>query len=178
MEHQKYFSHSHYNKPFHTVSNFFTPNKIKTDPFFYQTKVGSCAYVTVRNNQSRAMPFNIVNSKGRGLNHYKTIPKKLAEQKSVYTKDYLPVPDLHCGMGKKPLMPYDPQSCRSRMPINGVVIGMNNRSYFTIGDSNLINRKQWNSSYRDNYRWPRSFPISNPGINADLAKRNHKKLND
>ena len=45
-----------------------------------------------------------------------------------------------------------------------------------IGDNGLINRKQWASTYRDNFRWPRLVPISNPGILSDMAKSSHKKL--
>lgn len=165
-------------KPFYnTTSGFFTPNKSRTDSFFRDSKVGSCQYVMVRNGQSKAMPFRIRNERGNGLNHFKTVPKRLEEVKSVYEHDYFPVPDLHCGMGKKPLMPYNPDSCRSRMPITGVVMGLNNRSYITIGDRGLINRKQWSSTYRDCFRWPRMSPISNPGIISDMAKNNHMKLN-
>lgn len=175
---QTHYNNQYISKPFYnTTTGFFTPDKNRTNSFFRNSKVGSCKYVMVKNGQSKAMPFRIRNERGRCLNHYKTVPKKLEEVKSVYEHDYFPVPNLHCGMGKKPLMPYDPDSCRSRMPITGVVMGLNNRSYISIGDRGMINRKQWSSTYRDNFRWPTLVPISNPGITSDIAKQNHMKLN-
>lgn len=160
-----------------TVNKCFTPDKNRTHPYFYNTKVGSCSYVIVNNNQTKAITFNIRNSKGNGLNHFKKMPKKLEELKTIYNKDYKQIPELHCGMSKKPLMPYDPKCSRNRLPLYGVVMGMNNRSYFTIGNSNFINRKQWCSSYKDNYKWPKILPINNPGISSDIIKRNHRNLN-
>ena len=166
-------------KPFaNTTTGFFIPNHAKTNTFFQNAKVNSCSYVMVKNGQSKAMPFTIINQRGRGLNHFKTVPKRSEEVKSVYEKDYFPVPDLHCGMGKKPLMPYNPDCCRSRMPKTGIVMGLNNRSYITLGNTNNINRKQWLTNYRDNFRWPTVVPISNPGINSEISRRKHLSINE
>ena len=173
---QNHYDNQYISKPFYnTTTGFFTPNKNRTNSFFRNSKVGSCKYVMVRNGQSKAMPFRIRNERGRCLNHYKTVPKKLEEVKSVYEHDYFPVPNLHCGMGKKPLMPYDPDSCRSRMPITGVVMGLNNRSYISIGDRGMINRKQWTSINKSSFKRPQSSFNPNPGILADMAKRSHYK---
>lgn len=159
-------------------SRYFVPNKEKTNPFFKDSKVASCSHVLVKNGQSLAIPFRIINSRGRSLNHYKTVPEKSAEVKSVYSKDYTPIPFMHCGMGKKPLVPYNPFSYRNRLPIGGMVsMGMKNSSMVNIGDNGLINRKQWSSTMRDSFRWPRMNPVSNPGITSDIAKENHRKLN-
>ena len=157
-------------------TKFFHPNKGKTNPFFKLSKVGSCSHVLVKNGQSLAIPFHIINSRGRSLNHYKTVPEKSAEVKSVYMKDYTPYPNMHCGMGKKTLIPYDPSSYRSRLPIGGIVMSHKNKSLIEIGDGGLINRKQWASTYKDTFRWPRMTPVSNPGILSDMAKSCHKKL--
>ena len=91
-------------------------------------------------------------------------------------KDYTPYPNMHCGMGKKPLIPYDPSSYRSRLPIGGIVMSHKNKSLIEIGVGGLINRKQWASTYKDTFRWPRMTPVSNPGILSDMAKSCHKKL--
>ena len=159
-----------------TQTSFFNPNKSKTDAFFKDTKVNSCSYVLVKNGQSLAFPFIIRNERGRGLNHYKTVPEKSKEVKTVYMHDYSPYPNMHCGMGKKPLMPYDPSSYRSRLPVGGIVMSHKNKSLIELGANGLINSKQWNSTYRDNFRWPRLVPISNPGILSDMAKSSHQKL--
>lgn len=155
---------------------FFNPNKEQTHSFFKQTKVGSCSHVLVKNGQSLAVPFGILNERGRGLNHFKTVPEKSAEVKSVYMKDYTPKPFMHVGMGKKPLVEYDPNSYRNRLPIGGIVMGMKNKSLIEIGDGGLVNRKQWRSTARDSFRWPTILPISNPGITSDMSKRVHQKL--
>ena len=159
-----------------TQTSFFNPDKTRSDAFFRGTKVGSCSFVLVKNGQSLAVPFKIRNERGRGLNHYKTVPEKSAEVKSVYMKDYTPYHNMHCGMGKKPLIPYDPSSYRSRLPIGGIVMSHKNKSLIEIGDGGLINRKQWASTYKDTFRWPRMTPVSNPGILSDMAKSCHKKL--
>lgn len=159
-------------------TKFFHPNKGKTNPFFKLSKVGSCSHVLVKNGQSLAIPFHIINSRGRSLNHYKTVPEKSAEVKSVYMNDYTPIPFMHCGMGKKPLLPYDPLSYRNRLPFGGIVsLGQKNSSLINIGDNGLINRKQWSSTMKDSFKWPRMVPISNPGITSDMAKESHRKLN-
>lgn len=110
-----------------TQTSFFIPDKTRSDAFFRGTKVDSCSFVLVKNGRSLAVPFKITNESGRGLNHYKTVPEKSAEVKSVYMKDYTPYPNMHCGMGKKPLMPYDPSSYRSRLPVGGIVMSHKNR---------------------------------------------------
>ena len=92
--------------------------------------------------------------------------------------DYTPIPFMHCGMGKKPLLPYDPLSYRNRLPFGGIVsLGQKNSSLINIGDNGLINRKQWSSTMKDSFKWPRMVPISNPGITSDMAKESHRKLN-
>ena len=157
---------------------FFKTHQEWGSPFFKNTRVGSCSHVLVKNGRSLAIPFRIVNRRGRGLNHFKTVPEKLSVNESTYEHDYHPFPNMHCGMGKKPLMPYSPDSMRNLLPQNGIVSGaLNNRSYLELGNSNLINRKQWSSTYRDSYRFPIQVPISNAGILSDLAVASHMKLN-
>ena len=40
----------------------------------------------------------------------------------------------------------------------------------------MINRKQWKTTTKDTYQWPKTLPITNTGITSDLAARAHKKL--
>ena len=184
------------------IRTYFKPNKKMGDPFFKNTKVGSCSHVLVTNGKTLAISFAVKNRRGRGLNHFKTVPGKLSVSKSTYMNDYHLFPNLHAGMGKKPLMPYSPDSFRSRLPLNGIVSGAaNNRSYLDLGDKGIINRNQWGStnrlSYqwprivpitnrnnprplitnRLSYQWPRIVPISNSGICADMAKAAHMRMN-
>lgn len=160
-----------------TTRCFDNVDKDKTNSYFKKAKVNSCRYVLVKNGQNLAVPFKITNLRKRGLNHFKTVPEKSQVVKSVYEHDYSPFPNMHCGMKRKPLIPYEPYSYRSRLPtMESEVFLQTNRSNVDIGNDSLINRKQWESTYRDNFKWPRSFPISNPGILSDMAKQSHMKL--
>ena len=93
--------------------------------------------------------------------------------------NYITIGDIHCGMTKKPLIPYNIDSSRSRLPINGIISGAAiNRASIELGDFRLINRKQWKSTYKDSYRKPSILPVSNHGIASDMAKAAHSILNE
>ena len=156
---------------------FFQTHQEKGYPYFATSRVGSCNYVKVKNGQCLAIPFFIINRRGRSLNHFKTVPEKLYISKSTYMSDYISKLDMHCGMKKKPLIPYSMNSSRSQLPINGIINGAAvNRSNLELGDSRLINRKQWKTTYRDFFRKPIYIPVSNMGIAANMAKAAHSKL--
>ena len=81
-------------------------------------------------------------------------------------------------MTRKPLVPYNPNHTRSQLPKDLSFRVIRNLSEFYIGNENLINRKQWISSYKDSYRPSTVKRISNQGILSDIAKRKHYKLNN
>ena len=115
-------------------SKYFKTAKLKTDPFFKATKVESCSHVLVKNGQTLAVPFKITNEKGYPMLHFKYAESKSSEAKSVYRKDFTPKPFMHAGMGKKPLVKYNPDSYRNRIPIGGVIMPLKNKSIIEIGD--------------------------------------------
>ena len=157
--------------------SFFITHQEKGYPYFSNTRVGSCSYVKIKNGQCLAIPFYIINRRGRSLNHFKTVPEKLYSSKSTYMHDYIQRYEMHCGMAKKPLIPYNMNSTRSQLPINCMVSGSSvNRSCLELGDTRLINRKQWKTTYRDYFRKPTYIPISNSGIAAVMSKASHAKL--
>ena len=157
--------------------SFFITHQEKGYPYFSTTRVGSCSYVKIKNGQCLAIPFYIINRRGRSLNHFKTVPEKLYSSKSTYMSDYIQRYEMHCGMAKKPLIPYNMNSTRSQLPINCMVSGSSvNRSCLELGDTRLINRKQWKTTYRDYFRKPTYIPISNSGIAAVMSKASHAKL--
>ena len=157
---------------------FFKTHQEKGFPYFNTTRVGSCSYVLVKNGQALAIPFHIINRRGRSLNHFKTVPDKSPTTKSTYMNDFITFGNIHCGMEKKPLIPYNMNSSRSRLPINGIISGAAiNRASIELGDFRLINRKQWKSTYKDSYRKPSYVPVSNYGIASDMAKAAHLRLN-
>jgi len=159
-------------------TKLFNTNKDKTHEFFKGSKIGSCSHVLVKNGTSVAVPFNITNNKGRGLMSFKLQPSLSSEVQSIYRKDYSIKPDMHAGMSKKPLVPYDSLSYRNRLPISTVIMPHKNKSIVEIGDRSSVNRKQWTSTAMDNYKKPKVFPVSNTGILSDMTIRVHKKLNE
>ena len=116
------------------TSKFFNTNKAKTNKFFKETKITSCSHVLVQNGTSVAVPFKITNSKGKGLLNFKIQPSLSSEVESVYRKDYSVKPDMHVGMTKKPLVPYNPTSYRNRLPTSSVIMPHKNKSIVEIGD--------------------------------------------
>ena len=55
-------------------------------------------------------------------------------------------------MNKKPLVPYNPNHTRSKLPNDIGFRAFRNLSAFDIGKEGLINRKQWISTYKDSYK--------------------------
>ena len=54
--------------------------------------------------------------------------------KSTYMNDYMTFGDIHCGMTKQPLIPYNMDSSRTRLPINGIISGAAiNRASIELG---------------------------------------------
>lgn len=157
-------------------TRYFIVSKDKTNKFFQKAKVNSCSYVLVKNGQSLAVPYKIINSKGLKINNYKLFPSNANNFKSVYQMDYNNKPYMHVGMKKKPLIPYDQYSYRSRLPITDIAMGYSNQTNFTIGNPHLINRKQWISTSKDCYSYPKISPVTNSGILSDMAKMSHEKL--
>ena len=171
------------NDPYTDIENtahktFFQTKQNLGNPYFNNSRVGSCSFVLVKNGQCLAMPFKIINRRGRSLNHFKTVPEKSITNKSTYVNDYLPIGNIHCGMKNKPLIPYSPDCYRSRLPINGIISGAAiNRASIELGDMNMINRKQWKTTYKDSFRVPSIVPVANGGIASDMAKASHARLN-
>ena len=157
-------------------SRLFHSLKSKTHPFFKDSMIESCSHVIVKNGQTLAVPFDIRNSKGRKLSHYKTIPLKSSELTSVYRKDFSSKPIVHAGMLNKPLEPYNPSSYRNRLSNLDYVCSQKNKSSFEIGDIAHGAKKQFTSTYKNSYTTPICLPICNTGILSDIAKKLHKKI--
>ena len=81
-------------------------------------------------------------------------------------------------MMKKPLVPYNPDHTRNLLLDDFGLRMRRNFSSVNIGSVNLINRKQWISTYKDSFKKFMIKRISNPGILSDLAKRTHYKFNN
>ena len=158
---------------------FFIQEKEKGDPYFRTTRVGSCRRVVVRNGIPFALTFKVKNSRGEPMTHYRYTLKQKPKNPTTYQVDYcISKNDCHLGMKNKPLVPYSADHKRSQLPEDVKIKVFKNISDFDIGNEGLINRKQWISTYTDSYQPIKIYPISNPGINSDMAKRRHYKFNN
>lgn len=157
-------------------SSVFFGDKTKTSNFFQSTRVDSCSHIKEVKGRTFAVPFKVTNHKGRPLSAYKYNTYKKEQYKSVYQNDYSLKKNMHLGMSKKPLILYDPNSSRSRLPINDFYMAHKNQSKVDIGIKTDINRKQWLSTTRDSYQWPQPTPVTHSGILASTFRNSHKKL--
>ena len=157
-------------------SSVFFGDKTKSSNFFKTTKVDSCSHIVEYKGKTFAVPYTVKNSKGRPLSSYKFHNTSKKNDISVYRNDYCVRPIMHAGMTKKPLVTYDPLSYRNRLPTNDFFMPHKNISNLDIGEKTDINRKQWLSTTKDSFQWPKPTPISNTGILASTFKEHHKKL--
>ena len=158
---------------------FFALEKDKGDKYFRSTRVGSCRRVVVKNGLPFALTFKVKNPRGEPMTHFNYTLKQLPKNPTSYFVDYCTKKEeYHLGMNKKPLVPYNPNHTRSKLPNDLGFRAFRNLSAFDIGKEGLINRKQWISTYKDSYKPTTIKRISNPGILSDMAKRSHYKLNN
>ena len=158
---------------------FFIQEKDKGDKYFRSTRVGSCRRVVVKNGIPFALTFKVKNPRGEPMTHFNYTLKELPKNPTSYFVDYCTKKqENHLGMKKKPLVPYDPNHTRSKLPEDLGFRAFRNLSAFDIGKEGLINRKQWISTYKDSFKPITIKRISNQGILSDMAKRTHYKLNN
>ncbi len=158
---------------------FFNLEKDKGDKYFRTTRVGSCRRVVVKNGLPFALTFKVKNPRGEPMTHFNYTLKQLPKNPTSYFVDYCTKKEhCHLGMNKKPLVPYDPNHTRSKLPDDSRFRAFRNLSAFDIGKEGLINRKQWISTYKDSFKPSAIKRISNQGILSDMAKREHYKLNN
>ena len=154
--------------------SFFKTYPEKGIPYFFKAKVGSCSYIILKKGKCLAIPFTIRTLNGRKLSNFNSFQKKLTTSKSTYMYDYLPRVNVHCGMRKKPLVPYNMNSLRSQLPLDSMISGtINNRSSLELGEPKLINSKQWNSTYKETFRKFSNMPIFNFAVASMRAKARH-----
>jgi hypothetical protein len=155
---------------------YFTQDKQKVDPFYRLSRVASCSKIIIKNGAPFAVRYPIKNHKQLPMNKFKKNPTVHPQMKSTYQADYFLKPDMHLGMKKKPLIPYNHASKRSQLPIDNTYNVCRNQSNFTLGSNSLVNKKQWVTTTHEAFKRPKSGYVSNPGILADMAKRAHQRL--
>ena len=157
-------------------SAVFFGDKTKTSNFFKTTRIDSCSHIVEHKGKTFAIPYKVTNQKGRPLSAFKFIRYKKQENKSTYKTDYTVKPIMHAGMGKKPLVLYNPTSYRSRLGVSDGFIPYKNTSRVELGVKTDINTKQWMSTTRDSFQWPKVTPITHTGILASTFRESHQKF--
>uniref|UniRef100_A0A7S3N1R5 Uncharacterized protein n=1 Tax=Euplotes harpa TaxID=151035 RepID=A0A7S3N1R5_9SPIT len=118
----------------------------------------------MKNGQSVAIPFKApplpqdVNA------------KKLPETFSVTKEMFKVRNNLHAGMLKKPLVKYDPNAHRSRLPSPTVVMPYKNASSIVIGDRCSDDRRLYVTSHKNTFNKVSDLNTSNGGIIASKTK--------
>ena len=82
---------------------------------------------------------------------------------------------LHAGMPRKPLIPYNPNSTRSRMPTATIVMPYKNASQVVIGDRTSVYKKHFATTNKLHSMRPPKAATANPGIIAERTKWIHRK---
>ena len=178
-EYNSFYSNKKHNKQKGFNKTFFLFEKEKGDKYFRSTRVGSCRRIVVKNGLPFALSFKVKNPRGEPMTHFNHTLKQLPRNPTSYFLDYCTKKEEnHLGMNNKPLVPYNPNHTRSKLPDDVSFRPFRNISAFDIGREGLVNRKQWISTYKDSYKPIAIKRISNPGILSDIAKRAHYKLNN
>ena len=95
----------------------------KSTAMFKNTKITSCSSILSKNGQAVCLAFTNGAPKPIDLNQ-----KRSSETQSLSAQQFQVRDNLHCGMLKKPLEPYHPNSFRSRLPKPTVVMPYKNSS--------------------------------------------------
>lgn len=112
----------------------------KSPKFFQTTRVDSCQYVVNRNGQTLAVSFPVTKTGYKAPNSWVN-QKRSSETMSHNGATYRVHSSMHAGMPGKPLMPYHPDSYRSRLPTADYVTPYRNASQFEIGDRSACSVK-------------------------------------
>lgn len=143
----------------------------KSDPFFKNTKVQTCQFIQTVNGQPRAIAYPQKKTGYKAPNSWVN-QRRSSETESHASQTHKLHPSMHAGMEKKPLVKYDPNSFRSRLPTVDYVIPYKNTSQIEIGDrSSLSTASQFKTSYQSNMTSHnmRDF-TSNSGTIARMTK--------
>lgn len=101
--------------------------------FFRKTKVNSCQFVTKKNGQTIAISFKDSNKGKKAKEFWKNQTKSIIK-KSHSRETYKVNKSTHVGMARKPLIKYDPNCFRSRLPSLDYVAPYRNLSQLEIGN--------------------------------------------
>ena len=112
----------------------------KSPKFFQSTKVDSCQYVSKKNGQTVAVSYPVTKTGYKAPNSWVN-QKRSSETVSHSGATYRVHSTMHAGMNKKPLVPYNADSYRNRLPSADYVAPYRNAGQFEIGDRTACSAK-------------------------------------
>jgi hypothetical protein len=134
-----------------------------------EPKAGSCPKIVFINGERAAVPFKLPMREVKPP----TKSSNISEAKETYKTRQV----LHLGMKAKPLMPYSPDSHRSRLPLKQFQRPDRNSSSFSMGDSQRSQQsRQFITTSQAMLRSPHYEVLTNPGILSDLAKWRNSRM--
>eukprot|EP00826_Nyctotherus_ovalis_P053147 TRINITY_DN685_c0_g1_i5.p1 TRINITY_DN685_c0_g1~~TRINITY_DN685_c0_g1_i5.p1 ORF type:complete len:176 (-),score=30.57 TRINITY_DN685_c0_g1_i5:26-553(-) len=147
----------------------------KSAPFFKNTKVLSCSRVVVKNGQAVAVAFPQKKTGYKATGSYGNTGKS-AETVSVSHAAHSQGYYMHAGMGSKPLVNYNPNSARNRLPQTSVMMPYKNSSQVIIGNPSAVDKGVYRTTYKCYYT-PHALgtAVTNGGILSELTRQAHKQ---
>lgn len=151
----------------------------KSPQFFQSTRVDSCQYVVNKNGQTLAVSFPVTKTGYKAPNSWAN-QKRSSEKQSHAGTTYRVHIDMHAGMAKKPLVPYNPDSYRSRLPSADFVAPYRNASQFEIGDRTAASAKTVFRTTNQSLLTSKNIleGLTNQGIISEKTKWNKKRTLD
>ena len=115
----------------------------QSDPHFYNTRVATCSHI-LKGNDGRAVAvaYPVEKTGWKHPSSYQNLNKS-SEVQSIMRATFSNKGSLHAGMIRKPLIPYNPNSTRSRLPIASIVMPYKNSSQVVIGDRSSNYKKHF-----------------------------------
>jgi hypothetical protein len=155
-------------------------NKDRSPEFFQNTRVNTCTHISMKNGRPVAIPFKPMtpahmSSKTRQKSEFR-------EGDTMYRSTYAKMPQANAGTMRKPLMKYDPQADRNRLP--NLSLKMNSPYYdqINIGDRDRrgqIKSNPWVTEYKTRIgNFVDTGCFSHPGILTRMTKYHRDRMNN
>ena len=120
----------------------------QSNPYFRQTKVSTCSHIlTSKDGRSIAVAYPLVKTGWKHPASHQNMNKS-SETESLMRTTFQSRATLHAGMMSKPLIPYNPNSTRSRLPVPTIVMPYKNSSQVVIGDRSSVYKKHFATTNR------------------------------
>jgi hypothetical protein len=151
----------------------------KSPKFFQTTRVDSCQYVSTKNGQTVAISFPVTKTGYKAPNSWVN-QSRSTETVSHSGATYKVHSSMHAGMPGKPLVAYDPNSYRNRLPSADYVAPYRNASQFEIGDRTACSQKSVFKTTNQALLVSKNIldGLTNQGIIAEKTKWHKKRVLD